>query len=368
MTCLPLKKRSKKTPSLFFFTLRDITSPCCGCSGRPFFHEHRTRHFNVVFIPRHSSWSSPGVAQLLSRSRFFMCSWESWQGNSPDDRHPSDVRDGAGPRTLLLPDVTVESVTSVKFHDQSPALALQGGDVLDPSWREGIACVSSEVLCCQLPPLLPLPPSNLLSSIPHTHHTCPHNPLLLLSFPVLLSKQLHALPRSSLLNRNKLVCTPNKRTLQAKRNELTDMRRSNVGRELNESCSDVNLCCVHCWRRHKVINNGCWSSGAWKMNSRAMYSNDKVLRGQPRQANLQRTLGPSWRVRLLAVPRNVGPAVFFSSPSTRTNTAGPSWSVRLLVVCGGRSRRTSPYSLWAECAGCLRTFKWRKKWKECDRR
>ena len=23
---------------------------------------------------------------------------------------------------------------------------------------------------------------------------------------------------------------------------------------------------------------------------------------------------------------------------------------------------------WADCAGCLRTFKWEKKWKECDRR
>ena len=34
-----------------------------------------------------------------------------------------------------------------------------------------------------------------------------------------------------------------------------------------------------------------------------------------------------------------------------------------LSLCGGRSRQTSPYSLWAECAGCLRTFKWRTKWK-----
>ena len=42
--------------------------------------------------------------------------------------------------------------------------------------------------------------------------------------------------------------------------------------------------------------------------------------------------------------------------------------VGLNNLCGGRSRQMSPYSLRAECAGCLRTFKWRKKWKECDRR
>ena len=31
--------------------------------------------------------------------------------------------------------------------------------------------------------------------------------------------------------------------------------------------SNVNLYCLHGWRRHKDINNGCWSNGAWGINS-----------------------------------------------------------------------------------------------------
>ena len=129
--------------------------------------------FRVIPPGRHRELLSCSVGNDDTLSRFFMCSWGSLQGNSPEDRHPSDVRGGAGPRTLLLPEVTVESVTSVKFHDQSPALAFQGGDALDPSWREGIACVSSDVPCCQLPSPLPLsflPPSSSRLFPTHTTH------------------------------------------------------------------------------------------------------------------------------------------------------------------------------------------------------
>ena len=61
-----------------------------------------------------------------------MCSWGSLQGNS------SDVRDGAGPRSHLLPEVTVESVTSVKCHYQSRALAFQGGVLLIQVREKGL--------------------------------------------------------------------------------------------------------------------------------------------------------------------------------------------------------------------------------------
>ena len=57
------KRVKKKTPSLFFRLCVASPQRVVVGSGRHFFHEHRTRHCNVVFIPRHSSWSSPGVAQ-----------------------------------------------------------------------------------------------------------------------------------------------------------------------------------------------------------------------------------------------------------------------------------------------------------------
>ena len=142
----------------------------------------------VIPPGRHRELLSCSVGSDDKLSRFFMCSWGSLQGNSPEDRHPSDVRDGAGPRTLLLSEVTVESVTSVKFHDRSPALAFQGRDALDPSQKEGIACVSSEVLCCQLPSPLPLP---FLLPPTNTHNPCPHNAPLLVPFPFLLPFQPH---------------------------------------------------------------------------------------------------------------------------------------------------------------------------------
>ena len=178
-----MEKRSQKKNTIVFFFFTCVPSPqhVVVVLGVTFFMsiDHgisRSSSFRVIPPGRHRELLSCSVGNDDTLSRFFMCSSGSLQGNSPEDRHPSDVGDGAGPRTLLLPEVTVESVTSVTFHDQSPALAFQGGKALDPSQREGIACKSSDVLCYRLPPLpLPHPPSLLLPPMP-THTTCPHTP------------------------------------------------------------------------------------------------------------------------------------------------------------------------------------------------
>ena len=64
-------------------------------------------------------------------------------------------------------------------------------DCLWESWCSMLLVASS---LPSLPPSLPFFPPPHLS---HTHHPCPHNPLLLLSFPSLLPTQLHAPPPPS---------------------------------------------------------------------------------------------------------------------------------------------------------------------------
>ena len=104
----------------------------------------------------------------------------------------------------------------------------------EPSQREGIACVSSEVPCCQLPSPPPSlsPSSHLpLPASTHTHHPSPHSPLLLLPSPFRLSFKPHPPPLSPPPTPAQVVAVS---ALEARRKEEEKEEQEKLARSIEE--------------------------------------------------------------------------------------------------------------------------------------